>query len=153
PDRSMTRSPSATARRGLARAAARPKLAEWPQLREELAERWRPGEHLSVFGPTGSGKTTLALALVERRDPAVIVVTKRRDTLIRQLRRGGWQTIGTAEELRKAARGTFPERYFEDGRRPRRLVLWTSPPGSIRARRKGQAEEVRCALDYCYSAG
>jgi ABC transporter len=145
---------SATARRGLARSATRPLLAPWPELREELAEHWRPGQHLTILGPTGTGKTTLMMALVERRDPVVVIATKRRDSLIRRLERSGWQIVGTVEELRKAARSTVLERYFGDGQtRPRRLVLWASPPGSIRARRKAQAEEIRRALDYAYSAG
>ena len=144
---------STTARRGLARSASRPQLAPWPQLRDELAEHWRPGQHLTILGPTGTGKTTLMLALVERRDPALIIATKRRDAGIRRLERDGWQIVDTVEELRKAARGSFAERYFEGEPRPRRLVLWSSPPGSIRARRKAQAEEIRRALDFAYSSG
>jgi hypothetical protein len=144
---------SASARRGLARASERPPFAPWPELRRELEARWKPGEHASIFGPTGRGKTTIALALVEERDPVVVVVTKRRDSLIGKLVERGWHTVADAEALRKAARGGFIERYFDDGRAPRRLVLWTSPPGSIRARRAAQADEVRRALDYLYAAG
>lgn len=144
---------SASARRGLARAAERPPVAPWGALRPELVERWKPGEHVSIFGPTGRGKTTVALALVEQRDPVVVVVTKRRDSLIGKLEGRGWHAVGSADELRRRRRGSFVSRYFQAPDEPRRLVLWTSPPGSIRARRREQEEEVRRALDYLYASG
>ncbi len=143
---------SATARRGLARARAQPPFAPWPELRDELVERWKPGEHVSIFGPTGRGKTTAALALVEERDPVIVLVTKRRERMVRELERKGWQVVRSAGELRGATRRGFFSGYFADGR-PRRIVLWSSPPGSIRVRRAKQAEDVRRALDALYAAG
>jgi hypothetical protein len=148
------RTSSASARRSIARAAARPPLAPWGELGPELAERWRPGEHVSIFGPTGTGKTTVALELVEQRAPVVVVVTKRRDALVSRLRRQGWEVVPDVETLRKAAKVGRLERFFADRPpRPRRIVLWTSPPGAIRIRRKQQEEDVRRALDWTYSAG
>ncbi len=143
---------SLTAHRGLARARSRVPFAPWPGLRDELVERWKPGEHISVFGPTGRGKTTAALALVEERDPVIVLVTKRRERMVRELERKGWQVVRSAGELRAATRRGFFSGYFADGR-PRRLVLWSSPPGSIRVRRAKQAEDVRRALDALYAAG
>jgi len=144
---------SASTRRGVARATGRPQLAPWRELRPELVERWQPGEHVSIFGPTGRGKTTVALALVEQRDPVVVIVSKRRDSLIGKLAARGWQTVGSADELRRRRRGSFVSRYFNAPDEPRRIVLWTSPPGSIRARRHEQAEQVRRALDWLYASG
>jgi DNA helicase HerA-like ATPase len=138
----------------LALAATRPPFAPWPELGPELAERWRPGEHVSIFGPTGVGKTTVALALVERRAPTVIIVTKRRDALIGRLRRQGWEIVSDVEELRKAAKPGRLERFFADRPpRPRRIVLWTSPAGALRVRRKTQEEDVRRCLDLLYGWG
>jgi energy-coupling factor transporter ATP-binding protein EcfA2 len=137
----------------LRRAAARPPFAPWPELAPELAERWRPGEHVSIFGPTGVGKTTVALALAEQRDPVVVLVSKRRDRLIGRLRDRGWEIVPDAEMLGRAGRGGFFSGYFGRDGRPRRVVLWTSPPGAIRARRKQQEQDVRRALDWLYSAG
>jgi hypothetical protein len=57
--------------------------------REEfIAERWRfsPGQHITIVGPTGCGKTHLAYQLLEKsatpKNPAVVLVKKARDPLI-----------------------------------------------------------------------
>lgn len=59
--------------------------------REEfLARRWRyrHGEHVTIIGPTGCGKTVLGWQLLERcatpTHPAVILVKKPRDGVIRE---------------------------------------------------------------------
>lgn len=45
-----------------------------------LAEfTWRQGEHVTVIGPTGSGKTVLARQLLRRRDFVVVLGVKNRD--------------------------------------------------------------------------
>jgi energy-coupling factor transporter ATP-binding protein EcfA2 len=41
--------------------------------------RWNQGEHVSLVGPTGGGKTTLALQLLTHRDYVVSFVSKIRD--------------------------------------------------------------------------
>lgn len=54
--------------------------ADWETFRR--AFRWRDGEHLSLFGPTGSGKTTLALTLLPLRSWVVVFATKPRDRVL-----------------------------------------------------------------------
>lgn len=52
---------------------------------------WRQGEHVALVGPTGQGKTTLALSLIGRRGWHVILGTKPRDdTLGGLVRRQGY---------------------------------------------------------------
>jgi DNA helicase HerA-like ATPase len=69
--------------------------------REEfLTERWRYrcGEHVTILGPTGSGKTHLAYQLLERsatlRLPAVVLVMKPRDETVQTwTRRVGYRRV------------------------------------------------------------
>lgn len=52
--------------------------------------RWKQGEHVALIGPTGQGKTTLALELLPRRDWTLVLGTKPKDsTLERLTKRGG----------------------------------------------------------------
>lgn len=54
---------------------------------------WRQGEHVSLIGHTGGGKTTLGLGLLDMRRDVVVIGTKGRDetldTVVRSKRRGG----------------------------------------------------------------
>jgi energy-coupling factor transporter ATP-binding protein EcfA2 len=68
----------------------------WSRLRPDFLEHWPQGEHVAIIGPTGVGKSTLALDLLEaraaERDAHVVVLaTKRRDPTLAKL---GWPTIG-----------------------------------------------------------
>lgn len=64
-----------------------------PRIRREdfLSLRWAytAGDHVTVLGPTGSGKTTLAFDLLARtarpRLPAVVLVMKPRDATVAEL--------------------------------------------------------------------
>lgn len=70
-------------------------LVPWDQLRGSL--RWQQGEHVALVGPTGAGKTTAALSLVElRRERGGFVgflSTKPHDSTLGQLKRNGWRTV------------------------------------------------------------
>ena len=46
---------------------------------EQLRRKWKQGQHLTISGPTGSGKTYLASDLLEMRDYVVLITTKKRD--------------------------------------------------------------------------
>lgn len=54
----------------------------WEQFLRVFA--WRQGEHVAFIGPTGSGKTTLALGLLTKRQYITILATKPRDTTLDQ---------------------------------------------------------------------
>lgn len=39
----------------------------WPHWLDHMRENWEPGQHIAMIGPTGEGKTTLAVGLLELR--------------------------------------------------------------------------------------
>lgn len=90
--------------------------------REEfLAERWayRPGEHVTMLGTTGCGKTTLAYQLLEVTArptmPAVVLVMKPRDDTVKSMTRQlGYRTV----------RHWPPTPSIWSPRRPAGWVLW-----------------------------
>lgn len=49
------------------------------------AFKWQQGEHVGMIGPTGSGKTTLALSLLNVRRYVVVFATKPRDATLDEL--------------------------------------------------------------------
>lgn len=55
---------------------------------------WRQGEHVTLIGPTGTGKTTLALALLPAREFVIFYGTKPKDaTLDSLVREQGWRKV------------------------------------------------------------
>lgn len=67
-----------------------------PWSEAERSFRWRQGEHVTLVGPSGGGKTSLALRLLPRRRFVVAVGTKPRDsTLDRLVKREGWKLTRT----------------------------------------------------------
>lgn len=54
---------------------------------------WHQGEHVTMVGPTGAGKTSLALQILPRRDYVIVLATKKRDiSLYRPLEKQGYVT-------------------------------------------------------------
>lgn len=60
-------------------------LIPWAELPGRM--QWAQGEHVSVLGPTGSGKTHLALSLLPSRRFVVVAGTKPKDPLLSALLR------------------------------------------------------------------
>lgn len=54
---------------------------------------WKQGEHVALVGPTGQGKTTLALQLLPAREWVTIFATKPEDRTLSGLRREGYVKI------------------------------------------------------------
>lgn len=85
------------------RAQGKPEPEEIPFLDWDsfLAQfEWTQGEHVALIGPTGSGKTTLALSLLPLRKYVVAVGTKPRDKTLENLQRSrGFTRIKEWESL------------------------------------------------------
>lgn len=98
---------------------------------------WKPGEHVTLVGPTGCGKTTLALDLIRARRYVVVLACKPRDPVLAALARDGFRTVRRWEEVRD----------WGD-----RAVLWPQArdPDELEAR---QWTEFRACLREAFSAG
>lgn len=120
-----------------------PPAQPWADFRERLrvgtdrrnTGRWVQGEHVTLIGPTGGGKTTLALDLMELRGHSVIFATKAKDRTLNGLRRQGWQM-----------RRTWPPRHGEN-----RVLLW--PRLSTLADVAHQGATFQGALHDMFAAG
>ena len=60
---------------------------EWAEFYRDIFD-WKQGEHVSIIGPTGQGKTTLALAVLPKRRFVIIFSTKPKDEQTEKL---GWK--------------------------------------------------------------
>lgn len=68
-----------------------PPARPWSQVYDYLARNWRIGEHMTLVGTTGSGKTTFAREALMLRDWVVVLATKARDKeLFDQFRKHGY---------------------------------------------------------------
>lgn len=64
---------------------------EWHEHQD--AWEWSQGEHVTLIGPTGCGKTTLARAILDRRKHVAVIATKPRDPVVSSLRGRGYDTV------------------------------------------------------------
>lgn len=64
---------------------------------------WEQGEHVTLIGPTGGGKTTLALELLPRRDFVLAIATKQKDDVLHRLESQGCQIVQNFHELPEEA--------------------------------------------------
>lgn len=67
---------------------------EWAQFLEQWPRRFKQGQHVTIIGPTGSGKTVLARELVEARKYVVGLGIKFKDESLEDLLKRGWLRIG-----------------------------------------------------------
>lgn len=60
---------------------------------------WKQGEHITLVGPTGSGKSMLIEQLLERRKFVVVLATKKRDATIERLRKEGFKFTSNWDQV------------------------------------------------------
>lgn len=60
----------------------------WSDLQAHLAANWVQGQHVGLIGKTGSGKSHLALELMNLKPYVIIIATKRYDPLLEEASKG-----------------------------------------------------------------
>jgi energy-coupling factor transporter ATP-binding protein EcfA2 len=83
------------------------------------AFKWRQGEHVTLIGHTGSGKTELLIRLLGNRRRVVVFGTKNRDETLQQLMTAGYRRIKSWRQMPSTDKGPI---Y-------RHVVLWPDNHG------------------------
>lgn len=99
--------------------------------------RWKQGEHLAIIGPTGQGKTNLALNLLPLRRFVTVFATKPRDDVMALLKRRGYVTLKKWKPLNVTM---YPRR-----------ILW--PDATSLYSEKSQSEAFKLAFEKIYREG
>ena len=114
-----------------------PPFVPWAQFLDGL--QWRQGEHVSLVGPTGTGKTTLMRSILrkrtDRRGFVTVLGTKPRDAVLNKLR--------TEDGYRRV--DDWPPRPGE-----RKVLLW--PSFSTPAAAAIHAPLYRRAIEDCFTS-
>lgn len=99
---------------------------------------WRQGEHLTLIGPTGCGKTTLATKLLPLRRYVAVMATKPRDPILATFKKMGY--VVTREWPPRLPPEVAP-----------RVVFW--PKSETMDSIKKQVPQLRMALQDIYRQG
>jgi hypothetical protein len=67
---------------------------QWERFLRWFKQRWQPGEHVALIGPTGMGKTTLACGVLPMRKYVMAIDPKGGDTTLQSLERCGFERSG-----------------------------------------------------------
>lgn len=115
----------------------------WEKLEPKLKKEWSPGEHVTLIGPTGSGKTHMALALAKICKTSLIIATKRRDPLLESLMKQHL-VISDPKQINDMTK------TLEGAPINRRLMFWPQFSNKVSndERIKLQAEYIKFVLDW-----
>jgi hypothetical protein len=91
--------------------AALPQAPRTPWSRFLRSFDWKPGEHIALVGPTGSGKTVLLQELTGIRSYGAVFATKPRDNSMEEI-----SALQGYEKYDKWPKGLDPDKH------PRRLI-------------------------------
>ncbi len=107
------------------------------------ADGFKQGDHVTILGPTKSGKTTLALDVVEIRTYVLGIFTKPEDPLLEDVKKRGWRYTHKLDI------------QVQDGVVQDRRIAYhpVYRSGTIRQKEQRQAVAVQNACDYVFDAG
>jgi len=108
---------------------------EWARFKPYFFRNWQQGEHVSIIGPTGQGKTTLAKEILPRRDYVVVLGTKPKDKNLASFTEQGYKRI----------------QKWEQRKLHHRLLLW--PPMAHEKDTVRQKQEFSKALNFMFAEG
>lgn len=108
---------------------------EWSDFVSQFS--WAQGEHIAMVGPTGSGKTTLALHLLDIRNYVTVLATKPKDATLDSLLKSGYRKL---EEWKN----------YDPVRVPKRLI-WPDATDLYSAVRQQRA--FKMAMHHMYRQG
>jgi hypothetical protein len=130
----------------------------WDELYAYLASEggFRQGDHVAIIGPTGGGKTHIAIPIAELRDYVLFVACKPSDPLIDDLQRDGYWVTSKMEIPYREHDGRYvpvhkkvvfwPRLHREDVRKMR-------PENLLTAEKAHQRPAVASALGYVRKNG
>jgi energy-coupling factor transporter ATP-binding protein EcfA2 len=149
---------------GLKRAASRPRFLPWPDFRGAFADAWEQGlaqggQHVTVLGPTGTGKSTLLIALTDLVAEAspkigtIVLVTKRADRVLAGMQQRGWRVVRDASRRPEISYVKTEAHGRVIHPNSRRLIYWPTVSGGIKGSKAQQASAIRRVLDWAYAVG
>ena len=97
------------------------RVAEWDDFIARWPARFKQGEHVTVIGPTGCGKTVLSRELVEARRFVVATGIKYKDSSLSDLIKGRRNSSGPSN---LDAKWTRVEKWKDRPKNAERVILW-----------------------------
>lgn len=88
---------------------------KWKDFQEFFRAAWKPGDHIALVGPTGTGKTTLACGILPLRKYVLAIDPKSGDSTLASLKRYGFERCANwppPREVRKRIANGEPARLI-----------------------------------------
>lgn len=118
-----------------------PNVVTYDAWLESFKKDWRQGEHVSIIGPTGTGKTTIAHSILDAREYVCVLAVKRFDDTLQRFKSGHRYGRARYDVIRK-----WPPDFNQH-----KVIYWQKPT-KIEDQYK-MAEAIHNALNEMYRSG
>jgi hypothetical protein len=137
-----------------------PPTVQWEEFWDDQ-DGLQPGQHVSVFGPTGTGKTyTLLWFCEDFPSHSILVVTKGADEIVgRLVKERGWLLATEVDQILTSdgrpgslLKKSWGDRWEKRKERPPQRIVFkpTVPAGSVRSRADHLQAAVEALVDRAY---